>query len=93
MHQQNYEEIKKRNGNSAKAMGFLFAATIALVGWGFYSSSLPAFLLAGFFMMTLAAESRAYRESIKREKLIEKQKDLLTQLTQQSFKDHTDKIS
>lgn len=90
---QTFKELKERNSNSAKAMGFLFAATLALIGWGFYTSSLPAFLLAGVFTFTLLAESRVYKESYKQEKALERQKELLSQLTRESFHKKTDKIS
>lgn len=91
--QQAFKEVKERNNKSAKAMGFIFAATIALIGWGFYSSSLPAFLLAGFFTFTLLAETRVYKISIQQEKSIEKQKEKLSQLTSEKLNNKTDQIS
>lgn len=61
------KEIKERNSKSAKAIGFLFAAIIASLSWGFYQESLPAFLLAGVFLAIAAAESREYKKSCKME--------------------------
>lgn len=63
MNKLDLKEIKEQNSKSAKAMGFLFAAIIASLAWGFYQGSLPAFLLAGVFLVIAAAESRAYRKN------------------------------
>lgn len=57
------KEIKEQNSKSAKAIGFLFAAILASLSWGFYQESLPAFLLTGVFLVLVAAESREYKKS------------------------------
>lgn len=67
MNKINIKEIKEQNSKSAKAIGFLFAAIIASLAWGFYQNSLPAFLLAGVFLAIAAAESREYKKSYKLE--------------------------
>lgn len=67
MNKFNIEEIKKQNSKSAKAIGFLFAAIIVSLGWGFMQNSLPAFLLAGVFSLIMFAETREYKKSYKLE--------------------------
>lgn len=61
------KEIKEQNSKSAKAIGFLCAAIIASLSWGFYQESLPSFLLAGVFLAIAYAESRMYKKSIQLE--------------------------
>jgi hypothetical protein len=79
-----FKELKQLNTNSAHAMGFLVAGILALLGYGFYQHSLPAFLLAAVFTLNLIVESRAYKESIKDELKAAKLHDLMKQLTESS---------
>lgn len=81
MQQFNLEELKKQNKHSAKAMGFLFAAILGLLAYGFMQNSLPAFLLSGFFTFLLFAESKAYKTNCKNEQHAAKRHELMEQLT------------
>ena len=63
-------------------MSFLIAAIIALLVWGFQLDSLPAFLLALFFAVTLIAESRVYKENQIAQQKAEQLQDLFSQLTE-----------
>lgn len=69
------EEIKQQNSKSARAIGFLAAAIIASLAWGFLQSSLPAFLLAGVFSLIMFAETREYKKSYKIELEVTKLND------------------
>lgn len=59
------KEIKEQNSKSAQAIGFLVAAIIASLAYGFIQLSLPAFLLAGVFSINLFLETREYKKSYK----------------------------
>ncbi|TWT01124.1 hypothetical protein [Planomicrobium sp. CPCC 101079] len=81
MNKHTFKELKQLNTNSAHAMGFLVAGIVALLGYGFYQASFPAFLLAGVFSLNLILESRAYKASIKDELKAAKLHELMKQLT------------
>lgn len=81
MRQYNLEELKKQNHYSARAMGFLSAAILGMLAYGFILSSLPAFLLAGVFTFLLFAESKAYKKNCKNESEAMRLKNLMQQLT------------
>lgn len=76
------DELKEQNIKSAKAMSFLIAGIIALLVWGFQLDSLPAFLLAAFFAVTLIAESQVYRKSQTAQQKAEQLEELFSQLTE-----------
>lgn len=83
------EELKTQNNNSAKAIGFLSAAIIALIAWGFINASLPAFLLASVFIFNLMAESKAYKKSCTDELKAAESNNLMMHLTN---KQNNDKV-
>ncbi|TWT28248.1 hypothetical protein [Planomicrobium sp. CPCC 101110] len=93
MENHTFKEIKQLNTNSAHAMGFLMAGIIALLGYGFYQQSLPAFLLAGVFTLNLILESRAYKTSIKNELKAAKLHELMNQLANDSSTKQDERLS
>ncbi|MDN7241174.1 hypothetical protein QWY14_05195 [Planococcus sp. N028] len=93
MQKKTFKELKQLNTNSAHAMGFLVAGTLALLVIGFLQHSLPAFLLAVVFTLNLILESRAYKASLQDEEQAAKLQDLMNQLTKKPHKEQDERTS
>ncbi|MGI2327130.1 hypothetical protein [Planococcus sp. YIM B11945] len=93
MQHHSYKELIDLNNRSAHAMSFLVAGAIALIGFGFLQHSLPAFLLSIVFLLNLAAEFRAYKESIRNEVKAAKLHELMQQLTTDSQEKQNNRVS